>query len=216
METTHAAPAPTSDTGAEQPKGDGGIALDWWRYYCDPATADPGVRARLRRCDSPVDASSITAAVALARRLGAFADETDEWRMTSALDLARVLAHVREHAPGAPMRAAGWRTFAGDRKESEAGEDRPILSEARFRRLLTTGSGEEQVTAFVRLVDVLGGAVDVAALAADFLRWNHPWRGDQVRKRWAVDYYAARVFNQKTDGTAASIGNIPSPTESDA
>lgn len=216
-ETTLAIPSPTTGPEIVKVKGSGGAALDWWRYHCDPATADPGVRAQLRRCDSPVDAASITAAVALARRLGAFADGADDRRVTSALNLARVLAHVREHVPGAPMRAAGWKTFAGDRKESEAGEDRPLLSEARFRRLLTTGPDEEQVAAFVRLVAILDGAVDVAVLAADFLDWSHPWRGDHVRKKWAEDYYAARVFTQRTDGTAGSATDTPSPTtESDA
>lgn len=212
-ESILAEPSPPSGPGAEKTKGPGSTALDWWRHYCDPATADPGVRAQLRRCDSPIDAAATPAAVALARRLGAFAEGTDDWRVYSALNLARVLAHVREHAPGAPMRAAGWDNF-GDWDKPDA--KRPALSEARFRRLLTTGPDEEQVTAFVRLVAVLDGAVDVAALSVDFLDWNHPWRGEQVRKRWAVDYYAARVFNQKTDDVQSSVSHTPSPTESDA
>ncbi|HEU4629331.1 MAG TPA: type I-E CRISPR-associated protein Cse2/CasB [Gemmatimonadaceae bacterium] len=199
--TAESSAAPESNL--EKPKGTGGRVLDWWRSHCDPATADPGTRARLRRCDSPIDAATIPAAVTLARRLGAFADGVDDRRVATALNLARVLAQVREHAPGAPMRAAGWKSFAGDRKESEAGEDRPLLSEARFRRLLTTGPGEEQVVAFVRLVAILDGAVDVAALGADFLDWEHPWRGERVRKRWAEDYFAARTAGATSD---------PSPT----
>ncbi|HEX6630955.1 MAG TPA: hypothetical protein VF048_07685, partial [Gemmatimonadaceae bacterium] len=129
-----AAESAATTSNLEKPAGTGGRVLDWWRHHCDPATADPGTRAQLRRCDSPVDAATIPAAVSLARRLGAFADDADDRRVSTALNLARVLAHVREHAPGAPMRAAGWKSFAGDRKESEAGEDRPLLSEARFRR----------------------------------------------------------------------------------
>lgn len=184
--------APPTDAPA-RPRGAGGHALDWWRSYCDPATADPGARAQLRRCESPTDAAAIAAAVGLARRLGAFAAGADDRRITDALNLARVLAHVREHAPGPPMRAAGWKSFAGDRRESDAGEDRPLLSEVRFRRLLATGLEEEQIAAFVRLVAILDGAVDVAALAEDFLDWSHPWRGERVRKEWAVDYFAARA-----------------------
>lgn len=194
---TEAAPVPVP----AKPRGTGGHSLDWWRYHCDPAAADPGTRARLRRCDSPVDAAAIPAAVNLARRLGAFSRGADDWRVNVTLNLARVLAHVREHVPGAPMRAAGWKTFAGDRKESEAGEDRPILSEARFRRLLTTGSGEEQVAAFVRLIALLDGRVDVAALAADFVDWEHPWRGERIRKEWATDYFAARTLDSRSDAT---------------
>lgn len=198
-----------------KPRGAGGRALDWWRYYCDPATADPGVRAELRRCDSTVDASAVAAAVTLARRLGAFAEDAGDWRITSALNLARVLAHVREHVPVAPMRAAGWKSFAGDRKESEAGEDRPLLSEARFRRLLTTGADEEQVAAFTRLIAILDGKVNVAALASDFLDWNHPWRGERVRKAWAVDYFAARVPGTIGSPAATSTSDTPSLTAED-
>lgn len=199
--------AATIEAAPVKPRGAGGPALDWWRYHCDPATADPGTRARLRRCDSPIDAATIPAAVTLVRRLGAFSAEHDgdDWRITAGLNLARVLAHVREHAPGAPMRAAGWKTFAGDRKESEAGEDRPLLSEARFRRLLTTGPGEEQVAAFVRLVAILDGRADVAALAADFVDWEHPRRGDRVRKRWAEDYFAARAARSATDYPSTTV-----------
>ncbi len=213
-ETLSMAATPPEGKTAKSGSGAGPV-LDWWRYYCDPATADPGVRAQLRRCDSPVDASAIVAAVALARRLRAFDDDSNDWRITAALNLARVLAHVREHVPGAPMRAAGWKSFAADRKESDAGEDRPLLSEARFRRLLTTGPDEEQVAAFVRLIAILDGRIDVAALATDFLDWNHPWKGERVRKRWAEDYFAARVFATDTDTTNTSISNSPSPSSED-
>jgi CRISPR system Cascade subunit CasB len=197
----------------ETVQGTGARTLDWWRYYCDPHRAghDPGTRARLRRCDSPVEAAAEPAAVSLARRLGAFASGADDRRVMDALNLARVLAHVREHASVAPMRAAGWKTFAGDRTESDGAEDRPLLSEVRFRRLLTTGPGEEQVAAFVRLIAILDHEADVAALGSDFLEWSHPWRGDRVRKRWAEDYFAAR-----SPSLATSLFDSPaSPTAED-
>jgi CRISPR type I-E-associated protein CasB/Cse2 len=104
-----------------------------------------------------------------------------------------VLAHVKEHdATQPPMRAAGWKRFAGNRKESEAGDDRPALAEARFRRLLQTGDGEEKVAAFVRLIALLGQRVKIDDLARDFLLWNHPEVGDRIRERWAFFYYAAQ------------------------
>lgn len=184
----------TPNAAAKRPrKTRGDIAYEWWRALADPKQGDPGTLARLRRCRAPVDAATIMAAVALARRLGALRAETraNDPRVDVALDLARVLAHVREHADERPMRAAGWKSFAGDRKESDAGEDRPRLAEGRFRRLLQTGAGEEQVTAFIRLVDLLGASVNVRALAPDFLDWSHPERGPEVRRRWAFDYYAA-------------------------
>jgi CRISPR type I-E-associated protein CasB/Cse2 len=113
--------------------------------------------------------------------------------MRAALDLSRVLAHVRENSDEHPMRAAGWKHFASDRRESDAGDDRPTLSEVRFKRLLQTDDGEEKVTAFKRLITLLDGKVNVAAISRDFLTWNHPEYGDRIRENWAFYYYAAGV-----------------------
>lgn len=166
-------------------------ALAWWERHCHPREGDPGTRAKLRRCRSAVEALSVPSAVALARGLvgTAVIPDVDDWRWAAGLDLARVLAHVTEHDPTKPaMRAAGWKSFPGERKDSDAGEDRPRLSEARFRRLLGTARGEEQVDAFTRLIALLGGAVNVSALAEDFWYW-----GDRTKRRWAFDYYAAGI-----------------------
>lgn len=170
----------------------GARALDWWNRLRDPRSGDPGVLARLRRCRSGLDAASERAAVDLARRLGAFGRTSSEQRIADALDLARVLAHVKKHDPMQhPMRAAGWKSFAGSRKESDAVNDRPRLAEARFKRLLETATGEEKVSAFTRLIALLGQTVNVEDLANDFLYWNHPDHGDRVRERWAFLYYGA-------------------------
>lgn len=181
-------------------------ALDWWRRLSDPRSGDPGTLARLRRSRSTLEAMQVPDAIELARRQGAIPREgqAPDWKVRAALDLARVLAHVRQHEPtDHPMRAAGWRRFPGARRESDAGEDRPVLSEARFRRLLLTGDGEEKVSAFTRLIALLGGTIKVDDLAHDFVRWNHPELGDRVRERWAFLYYAA--------GSAAP----PLPAETD-
>lgn len=168
--------------------------LDWWTLHCDPREGDPGTRARLRRCRSTVDALSIPAAVSLARRLGTVREGTPEndRRLATALDLSRVLAHVTAHSPERLMRAAGWLSFPGD-SPKESGENRPRLAEVRFRRLLETGSGEEQVSAFVRLIALLDGVVNISQIAEDFMSWSHPYRGDRIRQRWAFDYYAAGI-----------------------
>ena len=89
------------------------------------------------------------------------------------------------------MEAAGWKSFPGEKRESEGGESRPDLSEARFRRLLQTEDGEAKVSAFVRLIAILGGTINIPALTNDFLLWNHPDLGDAVRERWAFHYYHA-------------------------
>jgi len=165
--------------------------LSWWSRLAHPVTGDRASLARLRRARTPLEALGIRAAMELARRVGAAKSHTPDWRMRAALDLARVLAHVQEHDPRHPMQAAGWKKFAGTRRETEAGEDRPVLSEARFRRLLETGDGEEKVAAFTRLIALMSDRINVQRLADDFLDWNHPTRGDRVREQWAFNYYHA-------------------------
>jgi CRISPR type I-E-associated protein CasB/Cse2 len=140
----------------------------------------------------------IPEAVQLARRLGALTGNArpDDARIVRALDLARVLAHVKETDVAAPMRVAGWRSFPADQK-SEAGDDRPKLAEPRFQRLLQAEEGEERVTAFTRLIALLGGQANVTRIAEDFWYWN-----DRTKHRWAFEYYAAAVATPPDDPTA--------------
>lgn len=182
-------------------------ALWWWQRLRDPRRGDPGTLAELRRSRSTSEAARVREAIALARRLGGGRVDAPDFQVHASLDLARVLAHVKEHDPRQhPMQAAGWKRFAGTRKESDAGADRPVLAEGRFRRLLQTGDGEEKVTAFTRLVALLGGTVNVDALASDFLWWNHPAHGERVRERWAFLYYAAG------DAAPDAPADEPAPT----
>jgi CRISPR system Cascade subunit CasB len=144
-----------------------------------------GTRARLRRAGSRAEAAAETTALALIRMLPA--RESD-----GALDLARVLAHVRQHDGRLRvMQKAGWKRFP-EGKESESAEDRPVLSEVRFRRLLQTEPGNAWVTAIVRLVAQLDGVVNVDDLAGDFLAWYDPDRRERVKIKWAKEYYAVR------------------------
>lgn len=198
-----------SGAGLPAARGSGSQAHGWWRRHCDPANpkVDPAIRARLRRARSDLDVLRVEPAVMLARQLGAVprSQAAPSWRLRAALDLSRVLAHVKEHDPRHPMRVAGWKEFPADNKQQES----PRLSDARFRRLLETGEGEEKVAAFTRLVALLGGSVNVAQLATDFLLWNHPDYGDRVRERWAFEYLAA--------GSAAPpLPSIDSPDTEDA
>lgn len=187
-----------------KPPGD--PAYEWWRDNCRSDARGPAIRAQLRRCRSNTEAAAIPAAVALARRVGALRldDRPFDPRIDTALGLARVLAHINENASDRPMRAAGWKSFPKEGGKGTSGDDQPRLAEARFRRLLEVESGEKQVAAFVRLVALLGGSVNVSALSRDFMRWEH----DDTRRRWAFDYYAASV--------AAPPSDDISPSEDDA
>lgn len=178
-------------------------AFAWWQQNCGPAARDPAVRARLRRCRSTVDAVREPAAIALSRRLGGLREGSTTLWQDRTLDLARVLSHVREDDGLRPMRAVGWRSFPGHKDENEAASaERPDLSEVRFRRLLETPAGEPLVMAFIRLIRLLDGRINVRLLASDFLYWN-----DRTKKQWAFDYYAAAI---------AAPADEPSTQEIDA
>lgn len=178
-------------------------AVLWWQQWCGPQANDPAMRARLRRCRSTVEAIREPAALALSRRIGGMREgATDAW-LDRTLDLARVLAHVREDDDSRPMRVVGWKSFPGIKGVTDAtAAERPQLSEVRFRRLIETPAGEPLVTAFVRLIRVLGGRINVRQVASDFLYWN-----DRTKKQWAFDYYAAAM---------AAPADEPSTQEIDA
>lgn len=190
------------EEGARTNKPLGDRAYEWWRDSCGSEGRGAATRAQLRRCRSNTEAAAIPAAVALARRLGALRQDVRPFdpHIDAALGLARVLAHVDENASDRPMRAAGWKSFPKDGGKDSSGEEQPRLAEARFRRLLEVERGERQVTAFARLVALLGGSVNVAALSRDFLRWED----DNTRRRWAFDYYAASIAAPPSDDTTTS------------
>ncbi len=162
---------------------EGQIARKWWRALSDTKYGDRAAMARLRRCETPVDALTVAPALALSRALQRNQPDTSSFQ--DALGLAILLAHVKEDDTQHLMRAAGWKTFPGEKKETEAGADHPLLSELRFRRLIQTAS-DEKLTAFKRLVRIMSGKVDVVDLAESYLFW-----GDKRRERWAFDYFAA-------------------------
>jgi CRISPR type I-E-associated protein CasB/Cse2 len=183
-------PSASFDVGAE--------ARKWWQRYCHPRDGDAASRARLRRARSPQEALLVPAAVVLARRLRVGKDLPDEqaWRLTQALNLARVLSHITDDDDRQPMEAAGWKSFPDD---PATAKDQPILSEPRFRRLIQAErGGEEQVTAFTRLIQLLNGKMNVASIASDFTFWN-----DRIVKRWTFRYYAAGIATPDEPSTAA-------------
>lgn len=159
-------------------------ARSWWRRVCSLADGDPAARAKLRRCHDRVDAFMIPQALQLAKTLAP--TSSDDEQLGTAIDLARVLAHIKADSGQHPMRAVGWAAFPRDNLE---GAERPKLAETRFRRLMQATDGEERVTAFVRLIALMGEEANVAKIAEAFRWWNHP--DGRIRQLWAFQYYNA-------------------------
>lgn len=177
----------------------------WWNSVCHPEKGNAQARAKLRRARSPQEALMIPSAVRLAVMTNVV-DDTSSRRFSDALDLARVLAHVGKDTSMHPMRAAGWKDFPRD-AAAEQTMERPKLSELRFRRLVLV-SGEERVSAFVRLVALLDGTVNVVELAYAFRWWDDP--DNDIKQRWATEYYA---IHKGATTTPQQSSSSPTPTE---
>jgi CRISPR system Cascade subunit CasB len=159
----------------------------WWKQLQPSKTDDNGYSrgdraalAKLRRCSTWVEATAEPQTNVLFRMLG----KQKEADLPRVAVLASVLAHVREDDKSRKV-ADGIGKRPGD-DNTEA-----ILSENRLRRLLTATGDDEILSAFRRLVAIMGRTANVADLADNILYWDHPETGDRTRVRFAFNYWKA-------------------------
>lgn len=183
---------------APQPREVSTVAWQWWRRYCSDDAFDRGVRARLKRCEDFNDLMAIPAALALVRELGGASSDAVLTR--KALRVALVLAHVeKDDTDRRLMRTLGWKRFYDDLKNVRD-EDRPILNETRFRRVMRLDE-DELPLALIRLVRLAKGTANVRNITDALWYWN-----DSTRRQWAFDYFAAGTASDtesNTQGEAA-------------
>lgn len=170
-------------------------AVEWWQEYCHPENGDRATRARLRRCKDARDAMMVPAALVLAQRLGRIDGHPD--RIEDALNLACVLAHVKENSATSLMQSCG---FSRPPRRGEASPEQPRLATIRFNRLMRSDRGELP-RSLIRLVMLLDGKASIEGLSDALLNWGHPHQGDRVRRSWAFDYYGARQSIPETNLT---------------
>ncbi len=151
----------------EQARADETPWQRWWRALQERR----GDRASLRRCRSVLDVALEPAFHDLLKRLGSRLKEVDRDRVAA---VAAILAHVEKDEPAWSIAELMARPKG----------DKPVVSDARFRRLLRLESPDELMHELVRVIGMLGGEAPVAPLASDLARW-----GDPIRKRWALAYY---------------------------
>lgn len=150
----------------------GEIALRWWKDNLRPADetgAVRGFRARLRRASSVVEVFAEQRVIALHETL---ADRSPRDPRDLAA-LAQLLAAVEVNTNEPVARLFG------------RGNDNPVLSKIRFRRLILSDERPELAGELRSALPLIGNACDVAALSRDFLYWN-----EDVRVRWCLEYFA--------------------------
>jgi CRISPR system Cascade subunit CasB len=154
-------------------------AAAWWHgLQPDPDTGRPGDRAtlaKLRRCATVAEAMAEPATITLFRRIGA----THANDLPPIATLAVILAHLREDlAEGRVARRLG--------PDYPEAPETARMSALRLRRLLEAAPGDEQLTAFRRMVALAGGSLPLRDLVRSLLDWN-----DERRRRWIYDYWNA-------------------------
>lgn len=169
----------------------GAIAAEWW-HELNPQN---GLRsghyraalAHLRRAGTPLEAIQEAATLSLIQRLPHYRNKD---RIAA---LAGILAWVRENDDRRVARVVG---------RDSLDNEKAVMSEVRFRRLLQVVEDEELMEAMRRLVRLSDRKVNVCDLSNSVLYW-----GDRVRKRWVFDYYGVSLAAPSTSSTAHQGGS---------
>ena len=155
---------------SKSPEGE--ILLRWWTAL----QQDKGARARLRRCASPEEVMMEPAFHHLLNLMrpvvnGGNEGYANDSAYTGLAAIVGLLAHVEEFD-----KEKLARQMAGT-------GGRPLLSSLRFRRLLKS-SREQLYPAMIRVLRMFKRRASIFDVANSVLYW-----GDNVRKRWAMDYF---------------------------
>jgi len=148
--------------------------------YDDDKRISRGDRAALRRCATPSE-------IQLEGAFWQLAAGTPE-RGRDALAAAVCCFPACDNAPSDSLRFGSWlrSRMQADRRELRDGDA------MRFRRLLSSADLADLAHQLRRTLTQLGAALDWGALTRDLYVWNLGGpRRDQVRRRWAQDFYSA-------------------------
>src|SRR6202048_2746177 len=162
----------------------------WWKEL----QSDPGARAKLRRCLTPIEALARPETIDLMVRLGWEPPEQDhyDWFGERIAAAAMVLAHVREDDAQAVARSLG----------RQPGRDQPVLSSSRWERLCRAEGHENIATEFTRIVQMIGGTADVVDLVSAILSWDHN-TNHRTKQQWIYAYHGIRMPMQESRASAA-------------
>lgn len=178
-------------------KGAGETARAWWETL-QPGKAEAGgsrgdraALARLRRASSWIEAAAEPQTIVLFNQLEKKSEHSPKIERVAVL--ASVLAHVREDDKQN-------RSVAGVIGAPPDKGDEALLKPLRLRRLLAAKDEEAILTAFRRLVAIMGGKANVADLAWNILTWD----SERTRMKFAFDYWRGPAPGAETDAAPAA------------
>lgn len=143
-----------------------GEALQRWWIELQERNGD---RAELRRAETVTDVILLPAFQRACLRFKPFFQHEENWESRLAAILG-LLAHVRQ----VNLEQSLALQMAGKP---------PVVSELRFRRLLQRDRADLYVS-MIRVLRMLGNKANIHDLAESVYFW-----GDNVRRRWAFDYF---------------------------
>jgi len=143
-----------------------GALLAWWHGL----ESNRGDRAELRRCADLLQVMQTEAFHAARQRLILAGLSAADSRSPRLAAIVALTAHAKA-------------TTGESLPEAFSAGDKPRVSALRFRQILESDDDDELFARLRRVLPLLDGRVNLAALAADIWYW-----GDRVRKRWVYDY----------------------------
>lgn len=160
----------------------------WWKQLQPQeiegrvTRGDRAAAARLRRASSVLEAATEEATADLYQRLEFTSPDRD---LPRAALIAAVLAHVRKENRHKVAEAIGTPRSGGDTT--------PLISPLRFKRLIAAREPDDLLTAFRRVVAILGKEANVKDLAQLLLGFTDEHWADIARTRFAFAYHGAAI-----------------------
>lgn len=143
------------------------IFLEWWENLDE----NRGKRAELRHCYNISEVAFTPSFHSLRIKLSRFRINQE-----ALAAIAGVLSHVKSNDTNSSLPAQMATPKLGSKKA--------VVSDLRFRRLLTIEDRSELFTTMIRIVRLLEGRVNILDLAKSIYWWN-----ERTKKQLAYDYY---------------------------
>lgn len=172
------------------------ILKKWW----DELEEDRGGRAKLRRCQFPLDVMLVPVFHKLLNDL----KKTEKWhnlKIPAFLAIAGLVSHVKTDVP-----TKGEKYISFARQLGSSQDDKPALSETRFYQLIKSRSLDDLYHHTRQSIKMLDCNVNMLSLADCVLEWDKENRGDferELRNRFqfkmAHDYFSEIIKEEEAE-----------------